>query len=169
MNVFIIAALTADGFIGRDTTHTSIDWTSDEDKTIFRSMTKEAGVMIMGSRTFATINRGMPGRKIVVYTSRPDELPAFDGVEATNEAPAELLKRLESEGYAQVAVCGGSSVYHQFMKAGLVDELYLTIEPILFGQGVPLFSDTLDVKLELKETKHLNDNTLQLVYKKVSK
>lgn len=165
MNVFIIAALTADGFIGRDASHTSVEWTSDEDKQIFRAATKEAGVMIMGSRTFATINRGMPGRKIVVLTSRPDELAQFDGVGASSEAPAELLKRLESEGYSQVAICGGSSVYFQFIQAGLVDELYLTIEPVLFGQGVALFNGTLDLKLELKETKQLNDNTLQLVYK----
>src|SRR4051812_35139957 len=116
--------------------------------------------MVMGSRTFATINRSMPGRKIVVYTSRPDELSEFDGVEATNESPADLLKRLESEGYSQVAICGGSSVYFQFVEAGLVDELYLTIEPVLFGKGMPLFSDTLDLKLNLKEVKNLNDNTL---------
>jgi dihydrofolate reductase len=167
MNVFIIAALTTDGFIGRDATHTSIDWTSVEDKHAFRAATKDAGVMVMGSRTFATINRSMPGRKIVVYTTHPQDLPVLDGVEATDKSPAELLRQLESEGYTQVAICGGSSVYTQFLQAGVVDELHLTIEPILFGKGVTLFNDTLDIKLELDRTKHLNQHTLQLVYRVV--
>lgn len=164
MKVYIIAALTADGFIGRDESHHSIDWTSPEDSKLYRQMTKEAGVMVMGSRTFSTINRGLPGRKTIVYTSHPENIANIEGVEATSEAPAELLMRLEKEGFSQVAICGGSTIYHQFMQTGVVDELYLTIEPVLFGKGIPLFSGQLNVKLQLKDVKHLNENTLQLRY-----
>lgn len=164
MKVFIIAALTADGFIGRDVDHTSVDWTSPEDSKAYRQITKEAGVMIMGSRTFATINRAMPGRKTIVYTSHPENIAHIEAVEATNEAPDDLLRRLESQGFSQIAICGGSTIYYQFMEAGLVDELYLTVEPIFFGKGIPLFSDKLDIKLQLKEVKHLNEQTIQLIY-----
>lgn len=165
MKVFIIAAMTADGFIARDDAHYSIDWTSPEDTKMYRQTTKEAGVMVMGSHTFSTINRGLPGRKTVVYTSHPEKIAGIEGVEATSKSPADLLKQLEAEGYNQVAICGGASIYHQFMTAGVVDELYLTIEPLLFGQGITLFSDKLDSELELEAVKHLNDNTLRLTYK----
>lgn len=162
MRVFIIAALTADGFIGRDGGHTA-DWTGGEDKKVFVRLTKEAGVMVMGSRTFATIGRALPGRRNIIYTSRPDEIAA-EGVETTNEAPAELLKRLENEGASAVAICGGASVYDLFMRAGVVDELYITYVPVLFGKGVALFADELSTGLELQDSTKLDDGAVLMHY-----
>ena len=109
MNVFIIAAITVDGFIGRDANHLA-DWTSPEDKKLFVKLTKQAGIIVMGSRTFATIGRALPGRRTIVYTSHPESITA-EGVEATSEAPADLLARLEREGATGVAICGGASIY----------------------------------------------------------
>lgn len=162
MKVFIIAALTADGFIGRDGGH-SADWTGGEDKKVFVRLTKEAGVMIMGSRTFATIGRALPGRRNIVYTSRPDEITA-ENVETTNEAPAELLARLKQEGANAVAICGGATIYDLFMREGLVDELYLTYVPLIFGQGITLFTGELSSKLELQEETKLPDGAILMHY-----
>jgi len=162
MKVFIIAALTADGFIGKDASHLA-NWTSPEDKKKFVRLTKEAGVMIMGARTFETIGRALPGRKTIVYTSQPQKVTA-EGVETTTEEPAKLLARLEKEGYTSVAICGGASIYAMFMQAGVVTDLYLTIEPILFGQGVPLFSDSLEVPLTLVQLEQPNQHSVFLHY-----
>nr|AIA17398.1 Dihydrofolate reductase [uncultured bacterium] len=162
MKVFIIAALTADGFIGRDSGHTA-DWTGKEDKKVFTRLTKEAGTIVMGSRTFATIGRALPERRNIVYTSRPSEINV-EGVETTSEAPAELIARLEKEGATAVAICGGAAIYHLFMSAGVVDELYITYVPVLFGKGVGLFSDELDVQLELQESEALGDGALLVHY-----
>jgi len=162
VKVFIIAALTADGFIGRDSGHTA-DWTGGEDKKVFTRLTKEAGVMVMGSRTLATIGRALPDRRTIVYTSRPADI-TIEGVEPTNEPPADLLKRLEKEGSKAVAIAGGASIYRLFMDAGLVDELYLTYVPILFGQGVTLFSGELSSRLELLDETKLADGAVVLHY-----
>lgn len=163
MKVFLIAALTADGFIGRNASHLA-DWTSPEDKKLFVKLTKEAGVLVMGSRTFATIGRALPGRKIFVYTSKPEAFAAVDGVEATNEDPAALVARLQTDGTSGLAICGGASIYSLFMQSGVVDELYLTIEPVLFGTGVPLFGNEMETELALLDTRQLNDNTVLLHY-----
>lgn len=157
MKVFIIAALTADGFIGRNSTHLS-DWTSKEDKKLFVKLTKEAGVMIMGSRTFKTIGKALPDRRMVVLTSKPKEITAKE-VEATNEPISKLLERLKKKGVNQIAVCGGSSVYKQFMHMRLVDELFLTYEPILFGNGITLFEGKMDTQLQLLSLETLNQST----------
>jgi dihydrofolate reductase len=162
MRTFIIAALTADGFIGRDSGHLA-DWTGKEDKKIFGELTKEAGVIVMGSRTHATIGRALPERRNIVYTSQPEKIIA-EGVETTNEAPADLIKRLDDEGSKALAVCGGATVYDMFMRAGVVDELYLTYVPVLFGKGVPLFSGELEQQLELKEETRLSDGSVLVHY-----
>lgn len=163
MKVSIIAALTADGFIGRDSGHTA-DWTPKEDKKKFIELTKTAGIMVMGSRTFDTIGRPLPGRKTILYTSSPEKYAAH-GVVTTQAPPNELIAQLETEGYAEVAICGGAQVYDMFLRSGVVTDLYLTIVPILFGTGVTLLQSPVDLQLELTAQEKLNENTVFYHYK----
>lgn len=161
MKTFIIAATTADGFIGQSAHHLSTRWTSHVDKVFFTETTKKAGVIVMGRSTFDTIGRALPGRRTIVLTTRPLDV---EGVETTQESPKDLAERLAKEGCAQLAVCGGASVYAQFIDAGVVDEIYLTVHPILFGVGVPLLSEPLTRQLTLIETKDIGDGTVLLHY-----
>jgi dihydrofolate reductase len=163
MNVVLIAALTADGFIGRSASHLA-DWTGTADKKLFVQVTKQLGTMVMGSRTFATIGRALPGRRTIVYTRHPETITA-EGAETTSEDPAALIKRLEAEGTRGVAICGGAQVYDLFIRAGLVTELYLTIVPVLFGRGVTLLAEELDIGLELIESRQLDENAVLLRYR----
>ncbi len=165
MRVFIIAAITADGFIGLDAGHRSLDWRSKADARFFIETTKEAGVIVMGSTTYKTfrVRRAPPGRRLIVYTSRPESVIG-ENVETTDEDPKSLVKRLEREGARALAVSGGASINKLFLDNGLVDELYLTIEPVLFGHGVPLLSGDIFERLELLENRQLSDQTILLHY-----
>lgn len=162
MRVFIIAAVTADGFIGRGSTH-SADWTGKADKKVFVELTKQAGVMVMGSRTFATINRALPGRLSIVYTRSPEKINV-EGVEVTDRSPAELIKELEGRGFSEVAICGGSTIYRQFLTSGVVTDIYLTVVPKLFGQGLSLFDAEVDTNLSLESSELLEDGAVLLHY-----
>ena len=161
IKVFIVAALTADGFIARDNSVPSTAWTSKVDKKRFSELSKRAGVIIMGSVTYDTIGRALPGRLNIVYT--PNERK-IDGVETTKKPPAELIADLEQRGIKEVAICGGSTIYTMFMKSGLVDTIYLTMEPVIFGSGVRLFKEPIDAKLELVSSERVDNSTL-LEYK----
>jgi dihydrofolate reductase len=69
-----------------------------------------------------------------------------------------LVTRLAADGIHQLAICGGASIYQQFLAAGVVNKLYLTVEPILFGSGIRLFNETtVDKKLQLISSRCLND------------
>ena len=162
MKTVLIAAVTADGFIGRDASHLA-DWTGKADKRLFVQVTKEMGTMVMGSKTFATIGRALPGRRTIVYTSKPETITA-ETVETTSETPQALVKRLEQEGATGLAVCGGSTIYGQFMQAGVVDELYLTVVPCVFGQGVRLWDSELDTALDLLNVEQLDEGCVLLHY-----
>lgn len=145
IKVFIIAALSADGYIAKDSLHSPMNWTSKADKTRFIELTKRAGVVVMGSSTYKSIGRPLKERVNIVYSKNQ----SFEGVEMTDKAPLDLIKDLEEKGYKEVAICGGTSVYTMFMKAGIVDTLYLTIEPILFGKGMGLFNEDIHHSLRL--------------------
>ncbi len=162
MNCFIISALTADGYIGKHSTHAAM-WTSKEDKKRFVEITKRAGVIVMGQNTWKTLGKPLKDRLNIVYSPIPLE-DAVDGVEVTTKSPADLLKELEERGFKEVAICGGSQIYSMFMKAGLVNKLYLTIEPILFGDGMRLFKEDMDFKLKLENSVTTENGALLLEY-----
>lgn len=140
--VFIVAALTADGYIARST-HEFANWTSAADKKRFVALTKEAGVMILGSTTFKTFPKPLPHRHHVVYsrTERFEDKWPDDTVETTTEEPAHVIKQLTDTGFKKIAICGGSSIYTQFLASGVITHLYLTIEPVIFGDGIRLFNN----------------------------
>lgn len=142
--VFIIAAVSVDGFIAKDSQHAAL-WTSKADKKRFVELTKRAGVVIMGSSTYKTIGRPLGERVNIVYSKNQ----TFEGAEMTQEDPRVLIHQLEERGFKEIAICGGSHIYTMFMKAGLVDTLYITIEPHVFGKGITLFSEDIVGHLKL--------------------
>jgi dihydrofolate reductase len=163
IHTFIIAAVTADGFIAQSPDQISTSWTSKEDKQFFSERTKKAGLVVMGARTFATIGKPLPRRHTIVYSN---EDLGTEGIEITSKDPKELIADLEARGYKEVAICGGSSIYSLFINSGIVNTIYLTVHPVFFGSGIPLFNKAIpDVKnMKLKESKHLSPDVLLLEY-----
>lgn len=158
--------MSADGYI---TKHKDglVDWSTPEDKKFFRDFTKEIGVMITGKKTLDTFPGLLPNRLHVVMTRTPDVSKNEEGkIEYTNQSPQAILENLEQRGYERVALIGGAQVNAMFLEHDLIDELYITVEPKIFGAGKRLFADIhKDVNLELVENKLLNENTLLLHYK----
>ena len=163
MATFIIAALTADGFIAKSDRHPA-NWTSRADKKFFETITKQAGVVIMGSKTYKTIGRPLKDRLNIIY-SRDSCRFEGEGVEITQKPPVDLICELKGRGYQDIAICGGSEIYTMFLEAGVVDKLYLTIEGVIFGQGISLFNKSLNnYFLQLINVRSIGDNSVVLEY-----
>lgn len=166
LKTFIIVAHTADGFIAptdlAGQAMPSTVWTSGADKKKFIELTKIAGVIVMGLNTFKTIGKPLPGRLNIVYA--PKDTPPIDGVMMTDISPKELLVDLENKGYKSVAICGGSTIYTMFMQSGLVNKIYITVEPKIFGQGLTIFNKPISADLKLISVEKLSDDVLFLEY-----
>lgn len=163
MRVLILAAITLDGKIARgDAEFTG--WSSREDKRLFARTSREAGVVVMGRRTFETLPVPLPGRlNVVLSHERPATLP--DGVEYTAESPELVIASLAQRGYESVVIGGGASVYRAFLEAKLVDELWLTVEPLTFGAGISLLGAApLDLRLSLLSVERLGEGSVHLRY-----
>jgi dihydrofolate reductase len=89
----------------------------------------------------------------------------LDGVEYSTLEPRDLLDELERQSTQTVAIAGGSSIYSQFLRDGLVTDVFLTIEPHLFGHGVPLASGFDRVNLRLVDVTRLGDQAVLLHFK----
>lgn len=183
MNVFLIAAISLDAFIAQAPDQLSTEWTSKEDRTFFVQRTKQAGAMVFGSSTFRTFQKILKGRANIVYTRDIEKfretvaLPVVEITQVTTDlsdltvlyatslAPADLVSVLETCGVHELAVCGGSTVYSHFLKAGVIHTLYLTVEPFIFGKGVRLFEESVTAQFKLHEVTKLSDQTLLLEYR----
>jgi dihydrofolate reductase len=164
MKVTLMMAVTADGLIARNHSHFP-DWTCRADKRLFKQLTQKAGVVIFGSRTYDTIAKPLPERLNVIMTRKPERYRPQKNLMLFSESPARLLEVLADKGYGEVILAGGAIINTLFIKPALVDELLLTISPKLFGQGIRLFSEPLDLELKLLNVDQLEKSTLVLRYK----
>lgn len=163
MHVILMVAVTVDGKIARNADHFP-DWTGKADKKLYVEVTKKAGVMIMGSKTFDIIGRVLPGRKTVVMTRNPERQSDNPDLVFTSDEPEKILDDLAAQGYEEAVVAGGAKINRLFAQRGLVDELLVTLSPFAFGEGVSMFSGDVDLKLSLKEVTKLDENTICLRY-----
>ncbi len=166
MHVTMIAAMSADGFIAQEASQSSMVWTSEADRKFFIDKTKEIGTVIMGRKTFETFGKPLKNRLLVVMTSEPAKYTSQpDLLEFTSNEPAKILADLEKRGKSSVVLGGGAGVYGMFLKAGLVDELYLTVEPIIFSAGVKLAENCGRVDMELIDTVKLGGQAALLHFR----
>lgn len=154
-------AISADGRIAKDSKQLA-SWTSLEDKKLFVAESEKHGVIMMGENTFNTLPKALPRRLNVVFSE--NEHPEQAGVRFVNGEPEAVLADLEAEGYHSALLGGGCYLNSQFLKRKLISEIILTVEPCLFGSGLPLFDVDFPLKLNLLELKKINEHTFVVRY-----
>lgn len=172
MKVILVMVASVDGKTTSWQTPSVPGWTSIEDKKHFKNIIDENNLIIMGRKTYedsAPIINNMPGKLRVIITKNPEkykfnEVPSQ--LEFTNENPPELLRRLSEAGYKQVILAGGAEINKLFIASNLIDELWLTVEPVILGKGNNLIASLKITKnMKLLSVDKLNRNgTLLLKY-----
>lgn len=161
-------AMTVDGIIAKEVGQNA-NWTSKADKKAFIAETKKHGVIIFGETTYKLIGRPLLGRLNMVLTLNPEENKSAEipgTLEFFKGTPQEVIALLEAKGFATAILGGGARTNASFLKAGLVDEILITVEPKIFGMGLNFTEGTdLDLNLELLENNSIGDNAVQLRYR----
>jgi dihydrofolate reductase len=165
MKLILVMAMTVDGMIAKHPDHFP-DWTGKGDKRLFMEISKRAGVVIMGSKTFDTLKKPLPGRKIVVLTRNRQRTSSEPQVVFSHLSPAALLQELEKEGYTEAILAGGATVNTLFAAEGLIDEMVLTVSPLVFGAGISLFAGEVELAVELIDHQRLEGGLLCLRYRR---
>jgi dihydrofolate reductase len=166
MKVILVMALTLDGKIGKNRDHFP-DWTGSADKRLFARISKKAGVVIMGSKTFDTFGSPLPGRKNVILTRNQNRRSEWDNLIYTGDPPKKILEDLEAEGFSEAVLAGGALVNSLYAKENLIDEIVVTISPLVFGVGLSLFTEAVRMTLALEEIEKVDDNLVCLRYRVV--
>lgn len=167
MKVILYMAITINGFIAKENDDTSfvseIEWDS------FRNMIKSAGNMIIGSRTYEIMRDSEEFKNLentrVLVVSENANFKTIANNHSVAKTPQDALAILGKEGFDSALVAGGGTLNASFMAENLIDEIYLDVEPVVFGKGIRLFRENdFETNLRLLETKKLSDNEIQLHY-----
>lgn len=171
MRVTLIAVQSLDGFITKHAT-TGSDFASPADQAHLRSVLAGFDCSVMGAETYRTareqIRERLTSPRLRTVMTRAPQSFADDTIpgrlEFSASPPAQLLAALRARGFCQCALLGGSQIHSLFLNEHRVDELWLTIEPVLFGRGTPLLAHATDTRLRFLSEEKLTSDTLLLKY-----
>lgn len=156
-------AMSINGYIA--TTSGDTPW-SKEDWNAYTNFIKQKKNMVIGRKTYEIMLKAKEFNKlgnpeVIIVTS--EDLEDYDNFTFV-KSPEEALEVLNEKGFKEVVVAGGGQLNSSFMQKGLIDEIFVDLEPKLFGNGIKLFADSEYQKnLKLIKVKKMK-NTIQLNY-----
>jgi dihydrofolate reductase len=167
MKISIYIAVSANGFISNK--RNVPDWLSSEYELGLFSMCQKYKAVIMGKTTYNILAPDyLPltseGTTVVLTTDKQAK-SANPTVVFTQNSVSEIVQMLIGKGHNEAVIIGGAMAISEFVNAGLVNDIYFVMEPVLFGTGLSLLKESdLEFKLKLLEVTKLNENTAQLHY-----
>ena len=93
-----------------------------------------------------------PGQRVLVYSRAGGSVPDVPAdVELVPEDDLRaVLADLRTRGIERVLCEGGPTVNRALLDAGLLDELFLTLSPVVSGEGPPIVADGPSAPLTLR-------------------
>ncbi|MCL2382832.1 MAG: dihydrofolate reductase family protein [Oscillospiraceae bacterium] len=160
MKVTILMALSLNGFIARQ--NGDEDFLSNKNWQIMKEYIKEYDNLIFGRVTYENVitwgeqyQKDLENVNLVII-SRKENKSNEDIIYC--QSPKQAIEYLKNKGMNKVLISGGAQIITSFINEGLADELVLSYNPVIVPQGISLFREAiLETKLELKDTKIIND------------
>jgi riboflavin biosynthesis pyrimidine reductase len=103
----------------------------------------------------------------IVLTRYPDRFRSYarEGqLEFKGGDLGEICGELQARGRKRCAVLGGTGVYTACIRRGLMQELWVTLEPLGFGSGKRIFEGQVAFQFHLQSVEYLSEDTLLLKY-----
>jgi dihydrofolate reductase len=159
-----------DNFIAR--ADGGYDWILMDDELMseFPRIYASFDTILMGRKTYDfALQQGQEqldgmGMKTNVFSRTMKESSNAD-VEIVSDNAGEVVRNLKSESGKDIWLFGGGILAASLLKERLVDEIRVTIQPVLLGSGIPLFPDIgIQINLQLLECKTYKNGTVGLNY-----
>ncbi|MFN2467163.1 MAG: dihydrofolate reductase family protein [Gaiellaceae bacterium] len=135
----------------------------------------EVGVLAMGSATYefilAEAHERWPyeGTPSWVFSSRELPVPEGADVRFARGAVQPVHEEMSAAaGERNVWIVGGGDLAMQFADEDMLDELHLTVVPVVLGEGLPTFPRRLRRRLRLAGTRPFRNGMVELRYEVVA-
>lgn len=170
--LILYSAVTLDHFISR--TDGSIDWLEEfpnpeNEDYGYAKFYDSIECTVMGHHTFGKIQSfgvEFPYKEKDNYVFTRKERPSNDHVTFVTDDMEPFIRELKTKHAKDIWLIGGGQLNGHLLKANLIDELDLTVLPVILGKGIPLFDGAYDDRdLELLECKSYGNGVVQMRYK----
>jgi len=173
-SVFIATSL--DGFISRD--NGSIDWLMKANTLVppgedggYKSFISTVDGLVMGRNSYEKVlsfdEWPYGDLPVVVLSSQTITIPEQlrPCVSTSTETPLALVQRLSKQGAKHLYIDGGVTI-QGFLSNNLINEMTITLVPVLLGSGRSLFGALKhDIELQHILTRTLNGGFVQIKYR----
>ena len=151
IKLFIACSL--DGYIAKE--DGSVNWLPENTDSGYDQFYSSIDTVLMGQKTYEqilTFGKYPYKDKISYVFSRNPNQKKDENVEFTSEVE-EFTKKLVSSSGKDIWLVGGSEIASTFLNLKFVDELILSVIPVVLSKGIPLFKNIKEeIKLELIKT-----------------
>jgi len=151
IKLFIACSL--DGYIAKE--DGSVNWLPENTDSGYDQFYSSIDTVLMGQKTYEqilTFGKYPYKDKISYVFSRNPNQKKDENVEFTSEVE-EFTKKLVSSSGKDIWLVGGSEIASIFVNLKFVDELILSVIPVVLTKGIPLFKNIKEeIKLELIKT-----------------
>jgi len=163
--IILFIASSLDGYIARE--NGNIDWLPQNTTSGYDEFYKSIDTVIMGKKTYDQIltfgDYPYNDKKSYVFTRNNDH-SKDENTEFVHDVD-KLVKDIISNSGTNIWLVGGAEIISTLVNFGFVDEIILSIIPIVLGKGIPLFKNIQkETKLELIKTTDY-DALVELHYK----
>jgi dihydrofolate reductase len=136
---------------------------STVDTALMGRKTLDAGLKMSGG--------SLPASSMETYVFSHSKPPGKgDGWTFVDESPVAFVSKLRKRPGKNIWLMGGGELTREFLKADLVDELYLGVVPVLLGEGIALFRSGFPQRdFSLVENKTYSKGMIALKYKRARK
>lgn len=100
-----------------------------------------------------------------VVLSRTMSENGLENTTIIHDKLAENINQIKKQDGKNILIFGSPRASHSLLSEGLIDEFWLFVNPVLLGQGMPLFSGVNEItELKLLETKTFSSGVIALHY-----
>jgi len=151
--IIVYIATSLDGYIARE--DGSINWLPESAESGYDTFYKSVDTVIMGKTTYDQVltfgEYPYKDKKSFVFTTTNQNKD--DNVEFVSDVDKFVKDGFPGLG-KNIWLVGGAQIIASFLKQKVVDEMIVTIIPVILGKGIPLFKNIeSETKLELIKTK----------------
>ena len=162
--IILFIASSLDGYIARE--NGDIDWLPENTASGYDDFIKSVDTVIMGKTTYDQVltfgDYPYKDKKSFVFT-RTDQ-NKDENIEFVSDVEKFVKDGFPGTG-ENIWLVGGEQIITSFLKQEGVDEIIISVIPVLLGKGIPLFKNMEnEIKLELIKTKKY-DRLVDLHYK----
>ncbi len=158
--IILNIAASLDGYIAGP--RGEVDWIFRD----FSEIKKNIDLILMGRKTFDALEGPWPYGKVLghVFSRKLQEKSHENVVWVSEDLKRHILDLKKSEGL-DIWLLGGGEIIREALKHHLIDEMTISIHPVLLGKGIPLFPPGFENStVHLKKAESFPSGLVRLYY-----